>query len=81
LQHAGLHRKVAERAAEKADSFGQNPNEKSRTLESKEGTMRILAEVVLVIIIAGGAVVFYRAIWKMMDKDDAKKSGKKRGME
>lgn len=43
--------------------------------------MRILAEVVLVIIIAGGAIVFYRAIWKMMDKDDAKKSGKRGGKE
>jgi hypothetical protein len=35
-----------------------------------EGSMRILAEVVLVGIILGGAIVFYRAIWKLMDKDD-----------
>ncbi len=35
--------------------------------------MRILAEVVLVAIILGGAIVFYRAIWKMMDRDGKKK--------
>lgn len=43
--------------------------------------MRILAEIVLVIIIAGGAIVFYRAIWKLMDKNDAKKSRDKGGEE
>ena len=41
--------------------------------------MRILAEVVLVAIILGGAVVFFRAIWKMMDKKDGKKNNRKRG--
>jgi hypothetical protein len=42
--------------------------------------MRILAEVVLVAIILGGAVVFFRAIWKMMERNDKKQNvGKKRG--
>lgn len=41
--------------------------------------MRILAEVVLVAIILGGAVVFFRAIWKKMDQGDKKQSAGKRG--
>jgi hypothetical protein len=46
---------------------------------SKGGKMRILAEVVLVAIILGGAVVFFRAIWKKMDQGDKKQSAGKRG--
>jgi len=41
--------------------------------------MRILAEILLVAIILGGAVVFFRAIWKIMDKGDGKNAGKKGG--
>ncbi len=41
--------------------------------------MRILAEVVLVGIILGGAVVFYRAIWKLMDRNDTPIRKKKGG--
>jgi hypothetical protein len=41
--------------------------------------MRILAEVVLVAILIGGAVIFFRAIWKMMDKDNGKQKTEKKG--
>ena len=41
--------------------------------------MRILAEVVLVAVIIGGAILFFRAIWKLMDKQDEKQNSKKKG--
>jgi hypothetical protein len=41
--------------------------------------MRILAEVLLVAIILGGAVVFFRAIWKKIDKEDKKQNTGKKG--
>jgi TRAP-type C4-dicarboxylate transport system permease small subunit len=41
--------------------------------------MRILAEIVLVAVIIGGAIVFFRAIWKLMDKTEEKQGPKKKG--